>query len=437
MRLENIRIVAKREYLLRVKSKGFWIGTLVLPLLLTAFTVLPSLFLTRSRTVHQVVVVDETGRIAQEFAANPNGRQPQGEAAKKGERERVARFEVEVEPPAAEPAARKAQTAELDRRALAEEIDSWVWIGNGVLQGGPVEYHARSVSNFMTQEVLEDRLSEVVRRVRLAEAGYDPDKVGELSGSLDLKTVRISEEGSRAEGGIGSVAFAYILFFLLYTMMVIWGQQVMNGVLEEKGSRIVEVVLSSIQPFELMMGKLTGICLAGLTQFAVWLGTMMVVTAPGLLATLATLPEELVLPTVTLAMVLNYILLFVLGFFVYATMYAAIGAAFNNLQEAQQVAGIAVFFLIVPFMVMFQIINDPNSTLAVVTSLIPPFTPMLMTLRVSLDMPPAWQLLLGYALTIAFIWGMVWVCARIYRVGILMYGKKPTLQEIWRWVRYA
>src|SRR5829696_1868911 len=107
MRLENIRIVAKREYLLRVKSKGFWIGTLVLPLLLTAFTILPSLFLTRSRTVHQVVVVDETGRIAQEFAANPNGRRPQGEGEQKGERERVARFEVEVEPPAADPAARK------------------------------------------------------------------------------------------------------------------------------------------------------------------------------------------------------------------------------------------------------------------------------------------------------------------------------------------
>jgi ABC-2 type transport system permease protein len=436
MRLENIGIVAKREYLLRVKSKGFWIGTLVLPLFVAALTILPSLFLSKSRTDHHVVVVDETGRVGQEFAANPNGRDRQGEeAGPKGRgRNRIAQFEVDVAPPAAD---RNAQRAELDRRVLAEEIDSWVWIGNGVLQGDPVEYHARSVSNFITQEVLEDRLSEVVRRVRLAEAGYDPDKVGELSGSIDLKTVRISEEGSRAEGGLGGAAFAYILFFMLYMVMMIWGQQVMNGVLEEKGSRIVEVVLSSVQPFELMMGKLTGICLVGLTQFVIWLATMMVITAPGMLAALATMPEELVLPTVTLGMVLNYALLFVLGFFVYATMYAAIGAAFNNLQEAQQVASVAVIFLIVPFFVMFQIINDPNSTLAVVTSLIPPFTPLLMTLRISLDMPPAWQILLGYALTLAFIWVMVWVCARIYRVGILMYGKKPTLQEIWRWVRYA
>jgi ABC-2 type transport system permease protein len=430
MRLENIGVVAKREYLLRIKSKGFWIATLVVPIFVAAMTILPSLFLARSRTVHKVVVVDETGRVASEFAA---GRPDLREDGRKA-RERIAKFEVEVEPPAAD---REAQRKALDRRVLEEDIDSWVWIGNGVLQDKPVEYHARSVSNFMTQEVLEDDLSRVVRRVRFAEAGYDPDKVGKLSSPVQLETTRVSEEGSRSEGGLGGAALAYVLFLLLYMSMILWGQQVMNGVLEEKSSRIVEVVLSSLRPFELLMGKLVGICLAGLTQFGVWLLTMMVVTAPGLIASMAVMPDAFKLPTISLAMVVNVAVLFVLGFFVYATMYAAIGSAFNNLQEAQQVASIAVVFLVVPFFFMFQIINDPNSTMAVVTSLIPPFTPLLMTLRISLDMPPAWQILLGYVLTLAYIWGMIWACARIYRVGILMYGKKPTAQELWRWLRYA
>src|SRR4029077_16922560 len=172
----------------------------------------------------------------------------------------------------------------------------------------------------------------------------------------------------------------------------------------------------------------------GLTQFVIWLGTMMFVTAPGVLAALAVLPDEVKLPHITIAMVLNYLILFVLGFFVYATMYAAIGSAFNNVQEAQQVARVAVFFLVVPFVLMFRIINDPNSTMAVVASLIPPFTPLLMTLRISLVMPPVWQILLGHVLTFGFILGMVWICSRIYRIGILMYGKKPTFQELWRWI---
>jgi len=185
------------------------------------------------------------------------------------------------------------------------------------------------------------------------------------------------------------------------------------------------------------MGKLVGICLLGLTQFGIWMFTLAAFTAPGVMASLAGLPPEVKLPTVTPAMALHVILLFILGFFVFSTLYAAIGASFNNVQEAQQVSGVAVFFLVIPVFLMFPIINDPNSTFAVVTSLVPLFTPLLMTLRISLEMPPLWQILLAYVLTLGFVVGMVWVCARIYRIGILMYGKKPTFQELWKWIRYA
>lgn len=432
MRLENVVVVAKREYLQRIKSKGFWIGTLILPLFVLAATVVPSVLMSKSRTSQTIVVVDETGRVAGEI-----GRERPEKAAAEVERrdaDRIARFDIQNEKAAADTGA---QRQALNRRVLDKEIDAWVWIGNDVFAGKPVEYHSRTVSNVFTQEVLQDDISDAVRRVRLTEAGFDPDRVGELSEAVDLQAVKVSETGSRREGGIAGAAFSYILFLLLYMVLAVWGQQVMNGVLEEKSSRVVEVVISSLRPFELMMGKLTGICLVGLTQFTIWLGTLLVVTIPQVLGALATLPEGVTLPTVTVAMVVNFAILFVLGFFLFSTFYAAIGAAFNNVQEAQQVASVAVFFLVIPAFLMMPIINDPNSTMAVVTSLIPLFTPLLMTLRISLEMPPLWQILLSYVLTVAFLWGMIWVCARIYRMGILMYGKKPTFRELWKWVRYA
>jgi ABC-2 type transport system permease protein len=427
-RLQNIVVIAKREYLQRIRSKGFWIATLILPLFVIAAAVLPTILLKKSRTEQRVVVVDATGRVAPKLLEQ----RPDDRTREMGEQ--VARFEFLVETPAGDP---RAQRAGLDRRVLAKEIDAWIWVDEGVLTGKPVEYHAKTVSNFMTLEVLQDELSYVVRRVRLAEAGLDPDRVGALSSEVDLETMRVSKEGSRAEGGLAGAAFAYILFLLLYMVLVIWGQQVMQGVLEEKSSRIIEVVLSSVRPFELMMGKLIGICLVGLTQFGIWLLTMATFTAPGMLAAVSGLPEDVQLPTVTPAMVLHFMILFLLGFFVFSTLYAAIGAAFNNVQEAQQVSGVAVFFLVIPVFLMVRIINDPSSTFAVVASLIPLFTPLLMTLRISLEMPPLWQILLAYALTLGFIVGMVWICARIYRIGILMYGKKPTFQELWKWIRYA
>ncbi len=465
MRLDAVRTVAKREYLQRIKGKAFWIATLLLPLLLGSATILPSLFLSRSEARQKVVVVDRTGggvfaalaaikqttqtkkEVAPAEPAKPAP--PDAAAASLGdprsramgaanrmaaEAKRNVRFDFLSEAPQADAAA---QRADLDRRVTAKQIDAWLWLDADALASNRVEYHARSVSNLLTQEVLEGDLSTAVRGVRLRQAGLDPEKIGELTHSVDLATLRVAQGGSRAEGGLAGAAFGYLIFMMLYVSIGIWGQQVMTGVLDEKSSRILEVMVSSIRPNELLMGKLIGICLLGLTQMALWCATLVVLTTPGILAAMVALPAGVTLPAVTIAMVLNFIFLFVLGFFVFASFYAAVGASFNNLQEAQQVAGFIVFFLLVPLFLMFRIINDPDSTLAVVVSLIPPFTPLLMTLRIALQMPPLWQLLLAYGLTIGFIFLMVWIAARIYRVGILMYGKKPTIQEIWKWVRYA
>jgi len=224
---------------------------------------------------------------------------------------------------------------------------------------------------------------------------------------------------------------------VLYMTTLIYGQQVMLGVLEEKSSRVVEVLLSTVDPIDLMAGKIAGIGLAGLTQIAIWIATAAVLTAPGVVAIMAFLPAGTELPTLSPILVLHFFLLFILGYFFYATFYAMIGSAFNNPQEAQQMASLAVIFVVLPWIFFLPILNDPDSTLAVVTSLIPIFTPFLMVLRIAVKMPPTWQILLGYFLTTAMCVGMIWLCARVYRVGILMYGKKPSLRELWRWVRYA
>ncbi|MGB5160673.1 MAG: ABC transporter permease [Thermoanaerobaculia bacterium] len=426
MRPGNFRTIAKREYLARLRSKGFWISTIALPIMMAAWAVLPSLMVAKARTSQKLAVVDRTHLVAEllQTALDDLARRTADQVS----------FDLEVVEPRVDA---ESQRADLDQRVLDEEIAAWVWIDPEMLAENRVEYHAESVSNFITQQALTGALSVAVQQVRLVESGYDPEIVAELSSTIDLDTVRISEEGSRAEGGLGGFALAFAVFMVLYMTTLIYGQQVMLGVLEEKSSRVVEVLLSAVDPIDLMAGKIAGIGLAGLTQIAIWFATAAVLTAPGVIAIMAFLPAGTELPTLSPILVLHFFLLFILGYFFYATFYAMIGSAFNNPQEAQQMASLAVIFVVLPWIFFLPILNDPDSTLAVVTSLIPIFTPFLMVLRIAVKMPPTWQILLGYFLTSALCAGMIWLCARIYRVGILMYGKKPSLRELWRWVRYA
>jgi ABC-2 type transport system permease protein len=425
MRLDKMLVLAKREYLVRVKTKGFWIGLLVLPLLMGVLGVVPALVMSKTRAELDLVVVDTTGRLGAALAA---------ELAERAEGGSIADVDVTVLEPAAD---REAQAVELDRRLVAEEIDAWLRIDEEGLAAGRVEYRGRSVSNIETQRVIERALSAEVREMRLVEAGYDPEQVATLMEDVDLATVKVSERGSRAEAGAAGFILAYALFFLLYMVLMIWGQQVLQGVLEEKTSRVVEVVASAARPFDLMMGKLLGIGAAAFTQFAVWMATALALTAPQILGALALVPDEVGIPEIRVVQVLWVLVFFVLGFFVYSTMFAAVGAAFDNLQDAQNLSAVPIFSIVLPLFFMFPVINDSNSPLAVIVSLIPLMTPILMPLRIAVETPPWWQLALALVITSGFVVLMVALAARIYRVGILMYGKKPTIKELWRWLRYA
>jgi ABC-2 type transport system permease protein len=446
MRVDRIVTIARREYLAGVRGRAFWITTVLLPLMMVAMLVLPSFLLAKTRATLRLAVVDVTGRVGQRLVDDlGGGRTPPAApkstpaggpdtAAAPGGAAAVARFAAELRDVPADP---ETARAALDADVLAGRIDAWIWIDSSVLAGGNVPYHAESVSNFVTQRVLESALTRAVSAARLSDAGIDSAEVAKLTRAVDLDTVRVSEAGARKEASMAGFALAYFLFFLLYIVTLLYGQQVMNGVLEEKTSRIVEVVLSTARPVELMAGKLFGIASVGLTQLAIWFVVIVGLTAPGVAASLVTLPEGVTIPTVSLGIVAHFFALFLLGFLLFASLYAAVGAASNDLREAQQLASMIVLFIVLPVFLMFSVINDPDSTTAVIFSLIPPFTPLLMLLRIVVKTPPAWQIALGYTLTAGFVAALLWGCGRIYRIGILMHGKRPTLRELARWLRYS
>jgi ABC-2 type transport system permease protein len=226
------------------------------------------------------------------------------------------------------------------------------------------------------------------------------------------------------------------MFFLFFTLLQ-YGMYNMRGVIEEKSTRIVEIVISSVRPTELMLGKIVGIGLVGLTQYGIWcLLAMNFALVAG-----AVLPASMLagnaLPTVPMFVILYFVLFFLLGYFFYASIYTAIGAPFNSEQEAQQLALIPSWLMAVPMFFWWVIVNNPNSLFSVILSMIPFMTPVVMFMRVTLAEVPPWQIGTSIAIMLFSILGVAWLSGKIYRVGILMYGKKPTLGEILKWMRHG
>jgi ABC-2 type transport system permease protein len=432
MRLEHAYVIGKREYMTRIKTKGFWVATVGLPLFMAAMAVGPALLISKTQSRHRIAIVDAVGGgLGQEIQSALSPASTARTASRRGEGAVV--FDVRMMAPQTDAAAQRRQ---LDQMVLGKQVDSWIRLAPGDLERNRFEYHSGSTSNWITQNVLQHGITEAVGRWRLRRAGYDAAKIDNLTRLLDLDTFSVGAAGGRAEAGMGKFFVVFGLFLMLYMILIIHGTQIMQGVIEEKSSRVVEVITSAVSPTELMAGKLGGICLLALTQLGIWLATAVLLTTPGIIGALATMPAG-ALPSIPGVVLANFIVLFLLGFFLFSTLYAMIGAAFNSVQEAQQVASIAIFFVVAPMIFFMPVINDPDSKLAVVTSMIPFFTPLVMTLRIAAKMPPVWQIVASYIGCGATVALMVWLCSRVYRVGILMYGKKPTLQEIARWVRYS
>jgi ABC-2 type transport system permease protein len=422
--LRRIYAVIRREYLERVRTKAFWISTLVVPLFLAAVMILPAWLAARGGGEFTVAVLDLSGQRVEAV------RDEVGRLLADDEEKLV--ITLRTQEPGTEPAA----TRERVKAAVqAREFDGMLVLPADLLGEGKPEYVAPNVAAFKLLTVLERAVNNVVVAERLTGAGLDPEAVRELTKRVDLRTLKLGKGGEETSDQGQTFLLAYVFMMIIYVTVLMYGIYVMRGVLEEKSSRVVEVVISTLKPFELMLGKILGIGAVGLTQFLIWAVLMAAVTAPGAAAAVGI--EGIELPSIPGQLLAFFVVYFVLGFLLYGTLYAGIGAAFDTEQEAQNFQGVVTMFLVVPLVLMMQILNQPDGTLSVVLSLIPFFTPMLMFLRMTLSPVPPLQLAASVALMVAAILACTWLVAKVYRVGILMHGSKPKWKDLARWVREA
>ena len=409
--------IVRREFLERVRSRAFMIATLLGPLLMGALTLVPALLATRAGKPQRVALLDETGRLASAVEKNLGTKKLQEQS----------RFIVlkatEGDPSVAE--------ARLKARVLDGSLDGYLKLPADAVERSAVEYYGRTVSNMVDLRMMEDAAGTAITAERLAREGVDRARAAELTRGVDLKPVRLTKTGEREDRGAGFI-LAFVLVMMLYTTVLMWGQAILTSVIEEKTSRVVEVMISAVRPHHLLAGKLLGVGGAGLAQFLVWALTLLLLSLFG--AGLASSLGIGKMPEIALTTLVFFLVFFLLGYLMYAALFAAVGSCVNTTQEAQTLAFPVFMPLVLAVMLMPMVLQSPDSGLSVGLSLFPLFSPLLMFLRINVLAPPAWQIALSIALCLATIAGILFVAARVYRVGILMYGKRPTFSEIMRWV---
>jgi ABC-2 type transport system permease protein len=272
---------------------------------------------------------------------------------------------------------------------------------------------------------------------QLADHGFTSAQAKILLGPVNVETVRVDRRGARRSNGLGAFLLPYFLLVAIYVTVLIYGVYVMRSVIEEKSSRVIEVLLGSVTPMQLMAGKIIGVGAVGLTQIGIWAAAGSVLGTGSYAVLRQVMGESLNDAHISAAALILFPVFFILGYATYACLYAAIGAMCNSDEEAQQLQFPVTLPLVLCMVCAMAIIRDPNTQLAFWLSMFPLTSPIIMYVRVSVSMPPLWQIALSIAISLSSLYGLVWLTSRIYRVGILMYGKRPTLPEILRWLRYA
>jgi len=423
--MSKILSVIKREYIQIVRTKGFIIGTILGPVLIAAFIVIPVLVsLVSVDKQENIGVVDLSGEIFLELDNRLDARLSDG-----SRRYLLERFE---------PGYGKDIHETLNQKVLNKELSAYIFIPEDVMEGGTVDYVSEHVSDFDKIRNISSILNNIVVERRLKTEGLDPSKIAAYMQPVKFSTNKVSTRGVEEDVG-GTFIIAYVLVLILYMTLFFYGSIIMRSVLEEKNSRVVEIVLSSMRPFQLMMGKILGVAAVGFTQYAIWAVFGLAATRYSRKIISGMVPADtgFRLPSVPGYIFVYFVVFFILGYFLYATFYAAIGAMVNSEKEAQQLLMPVSMFLIIPILLMTLVLKSPDSSISVVLSIIPFFAPILMLLRICLLLPSAVQIGGAVVLLILSTVVMIWVAAKIYRVGILMYGKRPNFKEIIKWMRYS
>src|SRR5438270_1566371 len=445
--MKKFLAVIRREYIQRVRTKFFIVATILGPLMMGAFTVVPALmFSHRSGGPMRLAIIDQTGRMYQRIATDlESGKERRGNSARPkpamqppagagSSQEQIKQAGRLVEGSFVVEEARPGERSldnlkrELESRIQRRELDAYLVLPPDLLKDGRPEFRARNAADLFTKETIEGSISRAVKSQRLVDAGIKEEAVEQASQPVELKAIGAQGEENKGEA---SFFFVFGLGLLIYVSVLLYGQLVLGAVIEEKETRIAEILFSSIRSFPLMMGKLIGVSLVALTQMGIWAAAFLAFSfwAAG--------DSSITLPHVPPMVFLYFGLYFLLGYFIYSTVYAVIGSMVTTTQEGGQVAMPIVLMLVAGFFISFNIIRSPNSSLAFWASMFPFFAPITMLVRIVTETPPLWQILLSLGIGLATIVGLVWVASRIYRVGMLMYGKKATIPEVWRWVRQA
>ena len=431
----NISLIVGREFRARVRKKSFIITTLLMPVLMIGLMVAPALIMEYSQGEQKrIAVIDESGLVAPQLQSD----------------EAVAFETIDL-------------AVEEARNSLADHF-AILYIGSDILSNpSNVRLYANASTSIMLEEQITSQIEQVIENEKLK--AYQIDNLDQILAEVEthvsMQTFRndkTEEEAQSGQSSIVATALGYILGFVLYMFLLIYGAMVMQSVIEEKNSRVLEVMVSSVKPFQLMMGKILGVASVAIVQVAIWgvlifgVGSFVLpqlmpaeamMGAEAMETGVATNIDPEMIQIVSamtdsayLAKIFICLILFVFGgFLLYSAMFAAIGSAVDSVQDAQQLQTPVMLPIILGLLMMLAVINDPNSPIAFWFSVIPFTSPIVMMARIPYDIP-MWEIVLSLVLLYASFMVMVWLAAKIYRVGIFMYGKKPSLKELWKWMRY-
>jgi ABC-2 type transport system permease protein len=412
--MRNTLLIARREYLEQIRGRAFRISTIGLPVLF-AIIVAIAYYASAGIGAHKrLVIASSDNSLAQLVRDQLLRRRGSGQ--------------IEVISPVTEQARDR-----LLRMIQTREIDGVLWIGSGGSGLPRAVYSSKSASDFMTVTRIREALNNSLQVEALSREGVTPAQADSLTRGIAVQTYQVRSDGTVIRSNAEASAFAgYVMALLLSLTTMIYGLNVARSVIQEKTSRIFEVMLSTVKPSEMLAGKLIGVGAVGLTQIAIWLIAGIAILGSPFAAAITTgqltvhfsWTEGILFP-----------LYFVLGYLLYSSLFAGLAATCENEQELQMYMPLAAAPTWLSFALIFVVMNDSNSFWSVAASLFPPTAPIIMFLRMASETPPAWQFALSIALLVLSILGTLWFASRLYRTGILMYGKRATVPEILRWLR--
>jgi ABC-2 type transport system permease protein len=421
--------VIKREYLERVRSKWFLIVTFLGPVFFAAIIILPAWLASRSKAtseVYNTTILDATStgfgqRLASAIAGDTT------------DRKKIP--EVLVVSPAELTRAESTAT----RDVMSKKKVGYLVVTDQTVAGETAKYAGRNASSIPDMAQIRGALRQTILASRLEKIGIDNSRMKELTFiPLNFSTERITERG-RGGSGIASVMFGFAIGFLLYMTIIIYGQTIMSSVIEEKTSRVAEVVMSSVPSDTLLVGKVLGVGAVGLTQQVLWIATTYVLlkVREPIMAKLGAPTTTFTLPEISLGAAVLFLSFFILGFIFYSSLYAAVGSSVNSEQEARQ-ASTPLMLMVVSAGVFIQpVLLNPTGTTALVLSLVPITSPIIMPIRMAVTGVPTLEMAASIGFLVLGCVAALWLASRIYRVGLLMYGKKPTMREMARWISYS